>query len=154
MSSFNVSDSSGQHSVLQTRPPREELGSENRVKTHGHSCDFVSGCPLNLTTQTIDIKTKVTEGISGQSFNSGHSIHAPRIRSVSSSSKCTCIPYLRTFQLLLGSKSWGCVRKSPAVRKPCRKLPPLLCAQQNIMSYLQGPAGQVELACLPRLLQR
>ena len=30
---------------------------------------------------------KVTEGVSGQSFNSGHGIHAPRIPSVSNSSK-------------------------------------------------------------------
>ena len=31
--------------------------------------------------------TKVTEGVSGQSFNSGHGIHAPHIRSVSNSSE-------------------------------------------------------------------
>ena len=30
---------------------------------------------------------KVTEGVSGQSFNSGHGIHAPHIRSVSNSSE-------------------------------------------------------------------
>ena len=58
MSSFNVSDSCRSIFCPCSDPPREESGSENRVKTYGHSCNFVSGWPLNLTTQTIDIRLR------------------------------------------------------------------------------------------------
>ena len=65
--------------------------------------------------QEVNGWNKVTEGVSGQSFNSGHGIHAPHIRSISG--KCACIPYLPTLcscwqKLLLESESLGSVRKS------------------------------------------
>ena len=47
----------------------------------------VSIPPLRVGLNAYRLECKVTEGVSGQSFDSGHALHAPRIRSVSNSSE-------------------------------------------------------------------
>ena len=49
--------------------------------------DRIAGLALCTRHYSAGSKAKVTEGVSGQSFNSGHGIHAPHIRSVSNSSE-------------------------------------------------------------------
>ena len=51
-------------------------------------CNIIHVAELASLAQLLPpCSPKVTEGVSGQSFDSGHALHAPRIRSVSSSSE-------------------------------------------------------------------
>ena len=61
-----------------TQPAYNSL--EARIKRMLLSC-------CNVEVARITPYYKVAEGVSGQSFDSGHALHASRIRSVSSSSE-------------------------------------------------------------------